>query len=110
MTIDEFIVRLARLRHRTTKKRPPWHLGKSWNGWGDHYEGIRIDLNTIPYCYCPITAVARAEGLGRFSLVHFRRAGEAIGLKEEDIELIGKAADLTTPTPLRLRLLDACGL
>lgn len=111
MTIDQFIAKLARLRHKKTGKRPVWTT-----------EGERrlLRLNVLlagcrgSVCrYCPLTAIIKANLNVRLGVLSGPRAASLyLGLTDDDARKIIAAADdaLWADRRLRARLLEACGL
>lgn len=64
-------------------------------------------------CRCPIVAVAEAFYVGTSDdngISVPEQCGRSIGLRKRQVFSIMSAADCITDTPLRRRLLKACGL
>ena len=99
MTIDDFFRTLAELRELN------WRILSTGLIRG-------YDINMIPCC--PITAVARHLGHGKFNILEHYDAGGVIGLDDATIGDIVNSADsryiCNTSKSYRNRMLKALGL
>lgn len=101
--LEAFFADLATVR----RAHPDWC-------WSVHPVGfIRAQLpgEADPeQCVCPLTAVARHLGFGRYSVDNYHRAGYVLALSEDETELIAGASDLVDPhalrTAIRARLIE----
>lgn len=104
MTQKEFLRRFAKIADQFL-----WRLG------GDQYieptmlRGQARGLSGAKYCFCPITALHKAEMKGYVSEECYFDAANAIGMGWKLANIIAMAADTDKPTPLRKKLIAICG-
>jgi hypothetical protein len=101
MTLGEFLVKLEKLRYKKSGNRLKWSfIGSS---------SVRVGKG--PIGICPVCAVCRAEGRGKYRL-EYAAAAVKIGLPYEIAAQIAFAADRAPgcDMALRARILKACGL
>lgn len=107
MTFDEFVQELE---------------GAIEAGWSPEIVGDSLRLmapDGVQHCYCPVTAVARHLGQGDYPLIHYKEAGEHLGLTTGLTTLLVWSADSdvqkivgmgVSTVGYRPRMLHACGL
>jgi hypothetical protein len=101
MTLDEFLVKLEKLRYKKSGERLKWR-----------FIGSAVRVGKGPVGICPVCSVCRAEGRRKYHLEHAAAALE-IGLPYEIAAQIAFAADRAPgccDMALRARILKACGL